>query len=53
MVPLSSVAMADNCSPFLTIVLAFFILSEYTNCFQLTATVIAVIGASMVVLGGQ
>ena len=49
-VPLTTLAMAENCTPFLVLVLAFFTLKEQTSFLAFTATVVAVIGASMVVL---
>ena len=52
-VPLTTVSMVENCSPFLVIVLAFFILQERTSMLQFFATLIAVIGASTVILGGN
>ena len=49
-VPLTTIAMAENCTPFLVLILAFFTLNERTSFLAFTATVVAVIGASMVVI---
>ena len=50
-VPLTTIAMAENCTPFIVLILAYFTLSERTTFLQFTATVVAVIGASIVIIG--
>ena len=52
-VPLTIIAMANNCSPFLVMVLALLILKEKASCVSVSATLIAIVGASIVVFGAN
>ena len=52
-VSLTIMAMAENCAPFIVMVLAYLILGETTSFLQIIATVISVIGALIVVYGAN
>ena len=52
--PLTTVAMSNNCAPFLTMIIACVILpsDKPASLLEFLATVVAVIGATLVVQGG-
>ena len=50
---LTTVSMVFNCTPFLVIVAAYFVLGERTRLTEFLATFIAVIGATLLIFGAE